>query len=78
MRRKITISIPTSDEDVRIEITPSGKDTVVITSDVPKFAVNSFELVSAVFEAEKYRVEFEGKEQEETPISSSATKYEYE
>lgn len=62
MKRKIVISIPTADEEVRIEISPTGENTVVITSEVPKFAVSSDELKEALDECERYRLEFLEKE----------------
>lgn len=62
MKRKITISIPTVDEEIRVDITPTGKDTVMISTEAPKFAVNAEELKAALDEAEKYRKEFEEKE----------------
>lgn len=62
MKRKITISIPTDDDEVRIDITPTGKNTVLISTDAPKFAVNTEELKAALIEAEHYREEFEKKE----------------
>lgn len=62
MKRKITISIPTDDEDVRVNITPTGLNTVMISPEAQKFAVNSQELKEALDEAEKYRKEFEAKE----------------
>lgn len=62
MKRKITISIPTDDEDVRVEITPTGPDTVMISTEAPKFAVNAKELKEALDEGERYRKEFEEKE----------------
>lgn len=67
MKRKITISIPTDDEDVRVNITPTGLNTVMISPEAQKFAVNSQELKEALDEAEKYRKEFEEKEKNEMP-----------
>lgn len=65
MRRQITISIPTDDEDVRLIIQPTGLNTVLMKPEAQYFAVSSNELIEALKEAEKYRKEFADKEKAE-------------
>lgn len=67
MKRKITITINSAEEDVNLQITPTGLNTVLITTDSPKVVVSSEQLKAALDEAEAYRKEFAKKELEEDP-----------